>query len=205
MVKEMVETQTEQKILDAARSIFLSQGYAGARMQDIADAAGINKAMLHYYFRNKDKLFETIFREAIGNFLPRVNEVFHSDIPYSKKIEGFVTAYLNMVLDKPYIPLFVLTEMNRNMTMIESIMFNGPHKPPFDKFILDTKEAVKSKQIRQIEPIQLLLHILSMCVFPFIARPMMQKIANVSDANYQKLLKQRKTEVVSFILHSLKP
>lgn len=82
---------TEQKILEAARKIFLEKGLDGARMQDIADKAGINKAMLHYYFRSKDKLFEQIFLEVAGHFLPKIMAIFESERLCLKKLKPFAT------------------------------------------------------------------------------------------------------------------
>ena len=85
MVKTQPDTSTEEKILAAARKVFIAHGLAGARMQEIADEAGINKALLHYYFRSKDKLFETILVETMQSFLPRVNAIFTSDLPLEEK------------------------------------------------------------------------------------------------------------------------
>src|SRR5690349_8657956 len=94
MARAVKDHNTEKKILEAARKVFLAQGMAGARMQDIADKAGINKAMLHYYFRSKDKLFEMIFKEAMAGFVPWANAVFDADIPLFQKIEQFTSEYI---------------------------------------------------------------------------------------------------------------
>src|SRR5205809_3897614 len=107
MVNKRDDT-TEQRILTAAKKIFLAKGLDGARMQDIADEAGINKAMLHYYFRSKDKLFETIFEEVAIHFLPRITEIFESDKSLFKKIEAFCEVYIEQVKQMPYLPFFVL-------------------------------------------------------------------------------------------------
>src|SRR5215203_3039208 len=101
---------TEQKIITAAKKVFLAKGLAGARMQDIADEAGINKAMLHYYFRSKDKLFEQIFTEVAGAFLPKVIDIIESDKPIFKKIETFCDGYITHVMKTPYMPIFILNE-----------------------------------------------------------------------------------------------
>ena len=87
MAKVQQDTTTEGKILAAARKVFIAKGMAGARMQDIADEAGINKALLHYYFRSKEKLFETIFKELSLQFLPRINSLFESELSLFEKIE----------------------------------------------------------------------------------------------------------------------
>src|SRR4249920_2351657 len=107
MVKKQIDVSTEEKILSAAKKVFISRGMAGARMQDIADEAGINKAMLHYYFKNKEKLFEVIFMEAAAQLFPRINEIFFSDYSLFEKIERFCEEYMAVVMENPYLPLFV--------------------------------------------------------------------------------------------------
>ncbi|HMG13903.1 MAG TPA: helix-turn-helix domain-containing protein, partial [Saprospiraceae bacterium] len=92
-----INISTEDKIIDAAKKVFLQQGYSGARMQDIADAAGINKALLHYYFRNKDKLFELIFLQCTQKMIPTINSVFDSDEDIFNKIRQFVSTYIEML------------------------------------------------------------------------------------------------------------
>src|SRR4029077_761858 len=101
---------TEHRILEAARKVFQSKGMHGARMQDIADSAGINKALLHYYFRNKEQLFESIFKEALEKFLPVLRELVESDFPLGKKIKSFVDGYTDVLLENPFLPAFIIHE-----------------------------------------------------------------------------------------------
>jgi len=107
------DLSTEQKILEAARQVFFDKGMHGARMQDIADKAGINKAMLHYYFRSKDKLFETIFTDASNHFFPMLNAIIDSDKTVFEKIEVLCIEYINQVGKMPYLPVFILSEASR--------------------------------------------------------------------------------------------
>src|SRR3954463_13057426 len=102
------DLSTEEKILNAAKKVFLTKGMDGARMQDIADEAGINKALLHYYFRSKEKLFETIFLEVAGSFLPRVGKILQTDTTIFEKIELFCAEYISQVIQAPYAPIFVM-------------------------------------------------------------------------------------------------
>ena len=116
------EMNTEQKILDAAKEVFQQKGMTGARMQEIADKAGINKALLHYYYRTKDKLFEKVFELAFSLFIPKVKEMMISDKPVFEKIEFFVENYLNLLQKHPYIPGFVISELNRNPEILVKII-----------------------------------------------------------------------------------
>src|SRR4029078_3015094 len=125
MVKFRKEQNTEEKILSAAKKVFLKEGMAGARMQDIADEAGINKAMLHYYFRSKEKLFETIFKELSIEFLPRVNAIFESDLSLFEKIEVFCSEYISRMMENPFIPLFIVNEINKQPEIFLKKMWGG--------------------------------------------------------------------------------
>ena len=119
-----------KKSLSAAREVFLQKGFAGARMQDIADEAGINKALLHYYFRSKEKLFETIFREAFEKLIPHITEVFSSDLPFYDKIRAFTDAYITMAIENPFIPLFVLNAMHSDPEGFQKKFGDIPKKVP---------------------------------------------------------------------------
>ena len=112
--KKIKNGGAEEKIVAAARKVFTTKGMAGARMQDIADEAGINKAMLHYYFRDKDKLFETIFITEAQRFFPKINMIFQSDASLFDKIENFVNEYIDEMQENPYLPWFVMNEINRD-------------------------------------------------------------------------------------------
>jgi AcrR family transcriptional regulator len=203
MVKIKKDDNTEQRILNAAKKVFLKRGMAGARMQDIADEAGINKAMLHYYFRNKEKLFETIFIEVAQHFFPKLIMIFESDESLFKKIEMFATEYIDQMKQTPYLPIFILNEINRQPeTFIKKMM--GNKRPPVKKFFLDIEAEIKRGIIKPINPAQLLLNIISLCIFPFVARPMFQMVMNMDKTMFDNMLEQRKKEVPKFIIDSIK-
>src|SRR5436309_11093265 len=105
MVNIKKDQSAEEKIIAAARKVFLSKGMDGARMQDIADEAGINKALLHYYFRSKDKLFEHIFMEVVAAFLPRIFAILESEATLFEKIEQFCSEYIGQEIKTPYVPI----------------------------------------------------------------------------------------------------
>jgi AcrR family transcriptional regulator len=204
MVNDVTDTSTEEKILSAAREVFLQKGFAGARMQDIADEAGINKALLHYYFRSKEKLFETIFREAFGKLIPHITDVFSSDLPFYEKIRAFTNAYVTMAVENPFIPMFVLNAMHSDPENFQKLFGDIPKKVPVPLIKAEIKKAVDEGLIRPIEPPQLVMNMLSLCLFPFIARPMFQMVMNISDVQFKKIMDQRKTEVADFIIQSIK-
>ena len=202
MVKQK-DVSAEQKILDAAKHVFITQGMAGARMQDIADAAGINKAMLHYYFRNKEKLFETIFAEAFEKLFPKLQFILESDQSVFNKIELICVEYINQMQAMPYLPIFVLSEVNRQPDEFLKKMWSK-RKPPVKAFADMIEMAVKQKAIKPIQPLQLLLNIISLSIFPFMAKPLLQHISGISKKQYDAMMEERKKIVPQIIIQSIK-
>ncbi len=206
VVKKEKDFSTEQKILDAAKRVFFQKGMAGARMQDIADEAGINKALLHYYFRSKENLHEVIFQQAFGQMMPKVAEIFGKEDSFEKKLRAFVDVYISMALANPFLPMFVLGEMHSGAdSIVKKHFLANMQQLPFQKIRQDIQDAVKRGEILPIEPPQLMLNVMALCLFPFIARPLFQTINQLSDPQYEKLLKARKKEVADFILRSIRP
>jgi TetR/AcrR family transcriptional regulator len=194
---------TRERILAAAKNVFVSKGMAGARMQDIADEAGINKALLHYYFRNKEQLFQVIFKEAAGRLFPKLNFIFESDMPLFEKIESFTYEYITIILENPYLPLFVLNEIHQDPHFFLNHVWAG-NKPRPDKFLKQIQEEVQKGTIKDISPVQLLMNMISLTVFPFVAKPMFQLNVGIDDWQFKAIMEQRKTEVAKFIIESIK-
>ncbi|MDQ3291951.1 MAG: TetR/AcrR family transcriptional regulator [Bacteroidota bacterium] len=203
MVKKEKDQSTEQRILQAAKTVFIHKGMAGARMQDIADEAGINKAMLHYYFRSKEKLFEVIFREAVGRFLPKLNSIIAMESSLFEKIQIFCREYIDVLTDNPYIPLFVVNEANKQPYEFLGAMM-GSNKPNLGALINQIEEEIKQGIIKPISPAQLLLNMMSMCIFPFLGRPIWNFLSGMDELQFNFLMQQRKEEVATFIINSIK-
>ena len=203
MAKIQQDATTEERILAAARKVFISKGMAGARMQDIADEAGINKALLHYYFRSKERLFETIFKELSLQFLPRINSLFESELSLFQKIETFCDVYISKMLENPFLPLFIVNEINKQPDVFLKKMWAGK-KPMVGKLIQQIDEEVKKGNIKRIHPAQLLLNMVSMCIFPFIGKPLCQMVMGINETSYRQLMEERKQLVPQFIIESIR-
>ena len=204
MVRNKKDQTTEEKILAAAKKVFTTKGMAGARMQDIADEAGINKAMLHYYFKDKDKLFEVIFLQEAQKFFPRINMIFESEAPLFEKISLFVNEYIDEMTESPYLPWFVLNELNRDADQFLKKIWTMAHRPRPDKLLAQIEKEVKKGTIKKISPLHLLVNLLSMTIFPFIARPMLIRTMQMSEVQFKQMVEQRRTEIPKFIFDSIK-
>ncbi len=195
---------TEEKILDAARKVFVRDGMMGARMQDIADEAGINKALLHYYFRNKELLFERIFLDAAQQIFPRINAMFQSELPLFQKIENFVEAYMAVVMENPYLPIFVLTEINRDPKRFLKKLWPSHSKPDPQPLLKQIQEEVTAGRIKPIDPASLLVNMLSLVLFPFVGRPMMQQVIGMDNQRFAEFMEHRKRELSRFIIDAIR-
>jgi TetR/AcrR family transcriptional regulator len=190
----MAELNTEEKILQAAEGVFVRDGFDGARMQDIADEAGINKAMLHYYFRSKQKLFEEVFRSKILDFLPQVGAKFFSDAPVMEKIEFFIDSYLELLSRNPSIPVFVLCTLNKKPGLIQ----NFPYQV-FQGILEYFQMEIEKGTIRKVDPRQFFLTLLGMCVFPYLSKPVASHMMQLNDEEYFALLQDRREELIRYV------
>jgi TetR/AcrR family transcriptional regulator len=198
------QKDTEALILDAARKVFLENGFDGSTMQQIATVAGINKALLHYYFRSKDRLFEAVFMEAFAKMVPNLFKIFTADIPFTDKIRALVNAYISALQEYPQIPQFILHELHRNPGRIIDLMHSTGIDPEMVMNII--RMELKRGNLVEIEPHQFMVNLLALCIFPFAARPMIQGFIFKNDAKaYEEFLEKRKTEVADFIINAITP
>ncbi|PTN09916.1 TetR/AcrR family transcriptional regulator [Mangrovibacterium marinum] len=201
---EVKKDNTEDKIIDAATDVFVQKGMDGARMQEIADRAGINKALLHYYFRSKEKLFDAIFTKLIGIAFPRIGQIIFSELPFSEKLEQAVGTYLDLLIKYPFLPAFIVKEVNRDATPFFSfIERSGFSVDPIKRML---QEAMDRGEIRPMKPEHLMVNIIALCVFPFAVRPIINHVAfKGDDKALKQFLAERKDEVKSFVLKAIQP
>ena len=194
---------TEGRILEAAKKVFIRQGLEGTSMQQIADEAGINKSLLHYYFRTKEKLFEAVFSYAFQYIVPQLKDIMSSDIPVFVKIEKLVSEYMDLLMQHKFIPAFVLHEINRDPDKLYKLMHHSGVSPSI--FIEQFLEEIHKGNIRPVDPKQLIINILSMCIFPVAAEPLIRRLFFDNNVKaYQDFLGERKKAVTDFIIHSIK-
>jgi AcrR family transcriptional regulator len=194
---------TQEKIFNAARIVFQKKGFAGARMQEIADEAGINKAMLHYCFKNKELLFQAVFMNAFSQLAPQINEIFNSQDSIFDKIRKFTSSYISFVMLNPYLPQFVIQEMNNNPEFVLSFL-NNENRPNPTLLITHIEKEIADGIIKPINPKHLLMNMISMTVFPFAAQMMIKGMLQISDAEFNTMMEERKTSIAEQIINSIK-
>ena len=204
MVKSKKDKSAGDRILAAAKKVFMTKGMAGARMQDIADEAGINKALLHYYYKDKEKLFELILMEEAQKFFPKINMIFQSELPLFEKIEKFVNEYIDEMVENPYLPWFVMNEINRDPDQFMYKIWGKNNLPKPAKFLEQIEQEVKKGTIKRISPLHLLLNLLSMTIFPFVAKPMIIRNLKMDELQFRQTIEERRKEIPRFIIDSIR-
>lgn len=192
------EKDTEQRILNAAKKIFLEKGRDGARMQEIANEAGINKSLLHYYFRSKDKLFEAIFKLEFKKFIPDVNSILRGDIPFEAKIRKVVDKYFQLLKGNPFLPLFILDEISRNPEAIPISMIQDFADHDLARELMES--AAKEGYLFKDDPRHYIINLVGLSVMPFVGRNAFVKILFGNDNKAYDVFLESRSKLVSDIL-----
>jgi TetR/AcrR family transcriptional regulator len=203
---------TEQRILEAARVVFIRRGTAGARMQEIAAEAGVNQALLHYYFRSKERLAEAVFRHVAGRVVPTVLGLFGSDLTIEGKVEQIVAAYIEAFSSSPFLPGYILSELHHHPERATQLFTSAAGGEPdqivgriLGKLRVQIHEHVNAGTMRPIAAEQFIVNLLSLCIFPFAAKPFLGVALGLDDKAFARFVDQRKRELPAFFLNALRP
>ena len=207
------DQETEQRILDAAHAVFVRRGTEGARMQEIAEEAGVNKALLHYYFRSKDRLAEAVFLRAGRRLFPSVIATLMSDLPLEEKVQRVIEIELDNLSAAPFLPGYVLCEINHHPERVGQLVgsFAGqPMEGGFGSAIAAGLQAQIDEQVakgamRPIPADQFMANLLSLCLFPFAAQPMFRAVMGWGPDGFERFIEERKRTLAGFFLNALRP
>ena len=198
-MKKTKDISTEERIKAAARKVFHQKGFAGTRTRDIAEEAGINHAMLNYYFRSKEKLFEMVMMETMAQFFKGVNLMLNDEsTSLNEKIDLIVSNYVDLLLKEPELPTFILNEVRPNP---QAFVEQNPIKEALTHSVLTRQyaEAVARGEITEPNLMQAILNVIGLVIFPFIAKPILTSIVNIPEEQYKALMLQRKTLIPQWI------
>jgi TetR/AcrR family transcriptional regulator len=195
---------TEERILEAARAVFLRRGMAGARMQEIADEAGVNKALLHYYFRSKEKLALAVFRSAAAQIIPRIYAILGSPEALEEKVRAVIAVELEFLERHPYFPGYVVSEIHYHPDLVRQV-FGERGAPPLDVLREQLREQIAAGRMRPIGIDQFMVNLMSLLLFPFVARPVFAFLLNLEGGRFDDFIEDRKATLADFFLRGLRP
>ena len=193
------DNHTEERILEAAKKIFLRDGLQGARMQDIADLASINRSMLHYYFRDKEMLSHQTMKSVISQFVITFKENLNSDLSFEEKVYNYIAAEIDLAYNDPNMLIFALHEASKDPEFFKKII-NNKHSTIFREQL---KEAYEKGQITTKNTEDFVVLVSSLCMFPFIAGPLYMMIFRWDEEkwmNHRSVLKKNMPKLIKRIL-----
>ena len=198
---------SEELILNSAMKVFTRRGYAAARMEEIAKEAGINRALLHYYFRDKETMFNLIFEKQFKEFFSGIATTLSTNKNLYDKIREIVSHEINVLMHHPDLPRFIITEValqpERLIQYGQKMGINPRHI--LEIFNEQVKQEVRLGRIIQIEGRQLLMNIMSLCVYPFAAKPIIKTLMQMDEKSFGMMMEKRKEEVYQFIIKAITP
>lgn len=198
--QEQDKRNTEARILAAAERIFLRVGFAGARMQHIADEAGINKALLHYYFRNKEQLYQRVFDAAYQKFAIALAKLDQQELSLTEKIEQFVIEVWKLTSENTALLSFLATEISRSMPVIVSTRFRLADL----HLTKQLQDAMARGEIQRAEPLPVVLQLFSLCFYPLQSGPMLTSLLEVPEYEYKASLRAYYERIPSLIISTLR-
>ncbi|MBK8355342.1 MAG: TetR family transcriptional regulator [Saprospiraceae bacterium] len=202
--QEGKDNNTEARIKEAARIVFLNKGFAATRTRDIAEEAGINLALLNYYFRSKQKLFNLIMLDALKIFLSSIYDVINdTQLTFEEKLVSISSSYIDTLLVNPEIPLFILSELRNDPAhLIENVGIRDLVLQ--SDLIKQLLEKVQSGEFKPVNPLNFIMNIIGMTVFPFLASPILKILGNMDQKEFNTLIESRKEQIPKWVLATLK-
>lgn len=203
MMCEALENQqdTEQRIFEAAKRVFVRKGMNGTSMQDIATAADISRTSLHYYFRSKRKLFHAVLDDLLRKLLPQLEVILFDNCSFREKIERFVSVYLDIFAENSYLPNFIMNELNKNPDVIIARFRKEWLMSP--RFLGQIRKDL-SELGDPMDVSQFMMNLISLCVFPFIAHPMIEALLlDGQKCSFKSFIDDRKPIIVDTVLASV--
>jgi len=211
-VKVERDESTEQRILDAAHTIFLRRGTSGARMQEIAEEAGVNQSLLHYYFRSKERLSRAAFERAASQLLPAVIKVLSSEAELEEKVARVIELEIDHLSRSPYLPGYIISELTHHPERARQLVSAATGMTPEQvrpQVVATLRgqidERIRRGTMRPIAPEQFIVNLMSLCIFPFAARPMVLALLGMDDPGFEQFIARRRQDLTSFFLGALRP
>jgi len=192
--------QTEKLIKETAKRVFFQKGLLNATTQQIADEAGVNRALIHYYFRSRDQLFKAILEEAVNETRNKVDSIFNSDEPFKVKISKYLDVFIDRNAEFPYMQNFIITEIMQDPEKMKE-HFSRKRNHMLKHIVPPLTKEIESGNMDPIDPEHFIVNMMSMCSYPLVAKPFIQNMFSYDDKMYRKFLKERKQVIYKVLFN----
>jgi len=196
--------QTEILIKETAKRIFFQKGLLNATTQQIADEAGVNRALIHYYFRSRDVLFKKVLEEAVGETRTKIDSIFESDEPFKSKISKYLDVFIDRNAEFPYIQNFIITEIMQDPEKMKE-HFSRKRNHMLKHIVTPLNKEIENGNMKPIDPEHFIVNMMSMCSYPLVAKPFIQNMFSYDDKMYRKFLKERKQVIYKVLFNEELP
>ncbi|WP_223607628.1 TetR/AcrR family transcriptional regulator [Chryseobacterium sp. OSA05B] len=194
MSNQAKKDQTQELIKETAKNLFFVKGKFDATTQEIADEAGVNRTLINYYFRSRDNLIQIIFDEAQRVEQEKSKIIQNADLPFKVKMSKFIEGSLSTSLQYPYLETYIVSQINKG----------NCHQREIEEDVLETlyKDIEKEMELGNIEkmaPVQFILNMVSLLVFPSAVRPLFMENLMISDKEYDQIISERKEIIINML------
>jgi len=199
------DQESRERILNAAHAVFLRKGTANSRTQEIADEAGVNKALVHYYFGTKSALADAIFERALGTITPRIFGILADpNRTIEEKVPAIVREQIDFHSTRPYLAGYLLSEMHAEPERVARLI-GGQGGVPLDVIRRQLREAARAGRLRPISAEQFVVNLMGLLIFPFAIRPALGALLSLDSTRWPAFLEERRRLLPDFFLAGLRP
>lgn len=192
MSQEIKKDDTEAIIRKTAKQLFFGEGKFNATTQEIADAAGVNRTLINYYFRSRDNLFNSVFEEALTTEKQKSVAMMQSDLSFKEKLGHFIEDSMTKAMKYPFLEIYIVTQMNQGCVYKKA----GDYDQIVEKLKIDLDREIKAGNIKPISTQQFVLNMASLVSFPTCMRPLLKETMKIDDQQFDNLLKERKKVIL---------
>ena len=196
--------QTELLIKETAKRVFFQKGLLKATTQQIADEAGVNRALINYYFRSRNRLFKIVLDEAINETRDKIDSIFKSDEPFKSKISKYLDVFIDRNGEFPYIQNFIITEIMQDPEKMKEY-FSRKRNHIMKHIVPPLKKEIENGNMQPVDPEHFIVNMMSMCSYPLVAKPFIQNMFSYDDKAYKKFLKERKQVIYKVLFNEELP
>lgn len=195
MTNQNKDIETEEQIKEAVKELLFKEGKFNATTQEIADAAGVNRTLINYYFRSRNNLFNLIFEEAIKREEELRETILFSELPFKQKVETYIEESTKQAIEYPYRETYIVSKINEGSLYKEERDWSNF----IERFFNELREEINKGNVENIEPFQFVLNLVSLISFPMFIRPMFQKSMKIQDQDFDRIINERKEIIMKMM------